>query len=71
MSDKIRKINTNGIRVDITRCLREHKGEVIYITKCHKLVAELRVYTEKVRAQIELEIARKMLQSAKREHIKI
>ncbi len=71
MNDKIRKINTKGLRTDITRYLKDRKGEVIYITKCHKLVGELRVYTEEIKAQIELEIAEKMLQSAKREHIKI
>ena len=71
MSDKIRKINTKGVRTDITRHLKDHKGEVIYIIKRHELVAELRVYTEKIRTQIELEIAKKMLQSAQREHIKI
>ena len=71
MNDRIRKINTNGVRTDITRHLKDHKGEVIYITKCHKLVAELRVYTEKIRTQKEFEIAKKMLQSAQREHIKI
>ena len=71
MNDKIRKINTKGVRTGITRYLKDHKGEVIYITKRHELVAELRVYTEKIKAQTELEIAKKMLRSAEREHIKV
>jgi len=71
MNDRIRKINTNGIRTDITRHLKDHKGEVIYITKCHKLVAELRVYTEKIRTQKEFEVAEKMMESVKREHIRV
>ena len=71
MNDGVIKINTTGIRTDLTKYLKDHKGEVIYITKCAKLVAELIVYTKEIRAEIELEIARKMLQSAKREHIRL
>ncbi len=71
MNDGVIKINTTGIRTDLTKYLKDYKGEVIYITKCYKLVAELIVYTEEIRAEIELEIARKMLQSAKREHIRL
>ena len=71
MNDGVIKINTTGIRTDLTKYLKDYKGEVIYITKFYKLVAELIVYTEEIRAEIELEIARKMLQSAKREHIRL
>jgi len=60
-----------GFISSITRHLREHKGEVIYITKCHKLVAELRVCTEKIRTQKEFEVAEKMMESVKREHIRV
>jgi len=70
MNDKIRKINTKEVRTGITRYLKDHKGEVIYIIKRHELVAELRIYTENIRIQIELEIAKKLLQSAEREHMK-
>ena len=71
MNDGVIKINTIGIRTDLTKHLKDYKGEVIYITKHNKLVAELRVYTEKIKAQAELEIARKMLQSAEIEHIRL
>lgn len=71
MKDGVRKINTKGVRGDLTKYLKDHKGEVIYITKCHKLVAELRVYTEKIRVKTELKVAKKMLQSAEREEIRV
>ena len=69
MNDVINKINTNELRVGLTRYLREYGGEVIYITKFRELVAELIIYTDKMKEKAELEIARKMLESAKVEHI--
>ncbi len=66
MSD-IKKIDTNELRVNLTKYLTENLGDTIYITRYNKLVAELRVYTEDIRRKTELRIAKKMLEEAERE----
>jgi len=65
--DDIRKIDTNELRVNLTKYLTENLGDTIYITRYNRLVAELRVYTEETRRKTELRIARKMLEGAERE----
>jgi len=65
--DDIRKIDTNELRVNLTKYLTENLGDTIFITRYNRLVAELRVYTEETRRKTELRIARKMLEGAERE----
>ncbi|MCG9478762.1 MAG: hypothetical protein K9H14_00965 [Actinomycetia bacterium] len=66
MSD-IKRIDTNELRVNLTKYLTENLGDTIYITRYNKLVAELRVYTEDIRRKTELRIAKKMIEAAERE----
>ncbi|MGM0365303.1 MAG: hypothetical protein ACQEP5_02070 [Actinomycetota bacterium] len=63
----IKKIDTNELRVNLTKYLTENLGDTIYITRYNRLVAELRVYTEDIRRKTELRIAKKMLEAAERE----
>ncbi len=65
--DDIRKIDTNELRVNLTKYLTENLGDTIFITRYNRLVAELRVYTEETRRKTELRIAKKMLEGAERE----
>ncbi len=65
--DDIKKIDTNELRVNLTKYLTENLGDTIYITRYNRLVAELRVYTEDIRRKTELRIAKKMLEAAERE----
>jgi hypothetical protein len=55
--DDIRKIDTNELRVNLTKYLTENLGDTIFITRYNRLVAELRVYTEDTRRKTELRIA--------------
>ncbi|MDD3776885.1 MAG: hypothetical protein U5N58_02070 [Actinomycetota bacterium] len=63
----IKRIDTNELRVNLTKYLTENLGDTIYITRYNKLVAELRVYTEDIRRKTELRIAKKMIEAAERE----
>ena len=65
--DEVKKIDTNELRVNLTKYLTENLGDTIYITRYNRLVAELRVYTEDTRRTAELRIARKMIEAADRE----
>ena len=65
--DDIKKIDTNELRVNLTKYLTENLGDTIFITRYNRLVAELRVYTEETRRKSELRIAKKMLEAAERE----
>jgi len=65
--DEVKKIDTNELRVNLTKYLTENLGDTIYITRYNRLVAEIRVYTEDTRRKTELRIARKMLEAADRE----
>ncbi|MBC7333725.1 MAG: hypothetical protein H5T85_04595 [Actinobacteria bacterium] len=67
MDDEIKRIDTNDLRVNLTRYLTENLGDTIYITRYNRLVAELRVYTEEIRRKTELRIAKKMLEAAEME----
>lgn len=66
-NDDIMKIDTNELRVHLTKYLTKNLGDTIFITRYNKLVAELRVYTEETRRKTELRIAKKMLEAAERE----
>ena len=65
--EELKKIDTNELRVNLTKYLTENLGDTIYITRYNRLVAELRVYTEDTRRTTELRIARKMIEAADRE----
>jgi len=65
--NEVKKIDTNELRVNLTKYLTENLGDTIYITRYNRLVAELRVYTEDTRRTTELRIARKMIEAADRE----
>jgi len=61
---KIKRIDTNKLRADLTKYLTKNLGDTIYITKCNKLVAEIKIYTNKMREEAELKIAKRMVKSA-------
>ncbi|GAI10381.1 unnamed protein product [marine sediment metagenome] len=63
----VKKIDTNELRVNLTKYLTENLGDTIYITRYNRLVAEIRVYTEDTRRKTELRIARKMIEAAERD----
>jgi len=65
--EEVKKIDTNELRVNLTKYLTENLGDTIYITRYNRLVAEIRVYTEDTRRKTELRIARKMIEAADRE----
>lgn len=65
--EELRKIDTNELRVNLTKYLTENLGDTIYITRYNRLVAEIRVYTDDTRRKTELRIARKMIEAAERE----
>ena len=57
MATEIKKIDTNDLRVNLTKYLTKNVGNTIYITRYNRLVAELRVYTDEIRAKTELRLA--------------
>ena len=66
-SDDVLKIDTNDLRINLTKYLTENLGDTIYITRYNKLVAELRVYNDDIKRKTELRLAKKMLEAAERE----
>jgi hypothetical protein len=68
--NNIKKIDTNKLRVDLTRYLTKNSGDTIYITKYNRLVAELKTYTDKMRREAELKIAKRMVESANKNNYK-
>ncbi len=60
---KIKKIDPNKLRADLTKYLTKNLGDTIYITKCNRLVAEIKIYTDKMREEAELKIAKRMVES--------
>lgn len=67
MSEDVLRIDTNDLRINLTKYLTENLGDTIYITRYNKLVAELRVYNDEIKRKTELRLARKMLEAAERE----
>jgi len=61
---KIKKIDTNKMRADLTKYLTKNLGDTIYITKYNRLIAELKIYTDKEREEAELNMAREMVKAA-------
>ena len=66
-SDDVLRIDTNDLRINLTKYLTENLGDTIYITRYNKLVGELRVYNDEIKRKTELRLARKMLEAAERE----
>ena len=65
MNNKIMKIDTNEFRINLTRYLKNNKGDTIYITRYNELVGELRIYTDEIKMKTELRIARKLVEASK------
>ena len=70
MNNIIKKIDTYKLRVNLTKYLTKNLGDTIYITKCNRLVAELKTYTDKMRRETELKIAKRMVESANKNNYK-
>lgn len=67
MEEDIKRIDTNDLRVNLTKYLTKNLGDTIFITRYNRLVGEIRVYTEEIRRKTELRIAKKMIEAAERE----
>jgi len=67
MEEDIKRIDTNDLRVNLTKYLTKNLGDTIFITRYNRLVGEIRVYTEEIRRKTELRIAKKMIEVAERE----
>ena len=67
ISDNVLRIDTNDLRINLTKYLTENLGDTIYITRYNRLVAELRVYNDEIKRKTELRLAKKMLEAAERE----
>ena len=63
MNKEFYKIDCNEFRNKLSLYLKKGKGDIIYITRYNKLVAEFRVYTDKIKAETELKIAEGMLEA--------
>ena len=66
MSNETKKIDTNELRVNLTKYLIKNVGDTVYITKYNRLVAEIRVYTDEIRAKTELRLAQKLVDAEKK-----
>ena len=67
MEEDIKRIDTNDLRVNLTKYLTKNLGDTIFITRYNRVVGEIRVYTEEIRRKTELRIAKKMIEVAERE----
>ena len=65
MDDEIKKVDTNELRIKLSKFLKENKGDTIFITRYNELVGELRIYTDEIKMKTELRIARRMVEAAK------
>ena len=66
MSNETKKIDTNELRINLTKYLTKNVGDTIYITKYNRLVAELRVYADEIRAKTELRLAQILVDAAEK-----
>jgi len=66
MSTGTKKIDTNELRVNLTEYLTKNVGDTIYITRYNRLVAEIRVYTDDIRAKTELRRAQILVDAAEK-----
>lgn len=65
MDDDIKKVDTNELRIKLSKFLKENKGDTIFVTRYNELVGELRIYTDEIKLKTELRIARKMVEAAR------
>jgi len=65
MDDDIKRVDTNELRIKLSKFLKENKGDTIFITRYNELVGELRIYTDEIKLKTELRIARKMVEAAR------
>ncbi|MBN2072773.1 MAG: hypothetical protein JW770_02370 [Actinobacteria bacterium] len=59
---KLKKVNTDELRKNLSKYLLNGKGDVIYITYFNRLIGELTVYSERMRIEKEFEFAKKMIE---------
>ena len=71
MNNKIMKIDTNEFRINLTRYLKNNKGDTIYITRYNELVAELKIYNDDIKVKTVLDITKRMVNAEKREKKKV
>ena len=71
MNDRPYKIDSHELRINLSGYLKKGEGDTIYITRYDKHVAELRVYTDEIKAITELRIAERMLEVAEEEVTKV
>ena len=64
MNKIVKRIDTNELKANLTKYLTKNLGETIHITKYYKLVAELKTYTDKMREEAELDMAKIMVEIA-------
>jgi hypothetical protein len=67
MSTETKKIDTNDLRINLTKYLTKNVGDTIYITRYNRLVAEIRVYTDEIRAKTELRLAQILVDASKKD----
>jgi hypothetical protein len=60
------KIDTNDLRINLTKYLTKNVGDTIYITRYNRLVAEIRVYTDEIKAKTELRLAQILVDASKK-----
>ena len=51
MNNRIIKIDTNELRTNLTRYLKNNQGDTIYITRYNELVAEIKVYNNNTKGR--------------------
>ena len=71
MNDGIIKIDTNDLRVNFTRYLKNNKGDTIYITRYNELVAEIKVYNDDIKVKTVIDITKRMVDAAEKEKANI
>ncbi len=67
MNEEIKRVDTNELRIKLSKFLKENQGDTIYITRYNELVGELRIYTDEIKMKTELRIARKLVEASKAE----
>lgn len=66
MENGIIKIDTNDLRTNLTKYLKNEKGATIYITRYNELIAELKIYNLEKKLMTELKIAKGKLNEQER-----
>ena len=71
MNNGIIKIDTNDLRVNFTRYLKNNKGDTIYITRYNELVAEIKVYNDDIKVKTFIDITKRMVDAAEKDKANI